>query len=144
MAPMLGSGRHAGERPPHRGANVPESTRERKNAVHPARIHLDQLTELVRLLPFLIAIVAFLAGQGKRGKRRAAPPPNRRMSDATSPAAKQQAYRAPSAAKRDEPSIWTKDYDKEDQWGLGKEEWGDAFDDKWKSVFDDPAPPQRR
>lgn len=112
--------------------------------MHLARIHLDQLTELLRLLPFLIALVVFLAGQGKRGKRRATTPPASRRGVATPLPPQAQAEQASSMANRDEPSIWAKDYDKEDQWGLGKEEWGDAFGDKWKSVFDDPAPPPRR
>jgi hypothetical protein len=109
--------------------------------VHLARIHLDQLTELLRLLPFLIALVLFLTGQGRRGKRRTAAPPDRRMSAPMPPTSQQPAL---SGAEREEPSVWAKDYDKEDRWGLPKEEWGDAFGEKWKSAFDDPAPPKKR
>lgn len=107
-------------------------------------IKIDQLTELLRLLPFIIAVLLFLRGQGKRDKRRTTPPAPRPTRATQPPAPKPVAYQIPPPVKSDEPSIWAKDYDKGDQWGLPKEEWGDAFGDKWKSTFDDPAPPKRR
>ena len=107
--------------------------------MHFSSINLGQLTELVRLLPFVIALVLFLTGQGRRGKRGPARP-GARPTRMPPPAASD----APAADRANEPSIWASDEDKEDRWGLSKEEWGDAFGEIWKSAFDDPAPPAKR
>ena len=111
--------------------------------MHLSSTKLDQLTELVRLLPFLIALVLFLTGQGRRGKRRPARPAARPTRMAP-PVSWPDTNETPAATRADEPSIWAKDDDTEDQWGLSKEEWGDAFGEKWKSAFDDPAPPAKQ
>lgn len=150
---MLGSARKTGpsavtSQTPKRRRQAATDTApaqpERQNAMHLATIKLDHLAELVRLLPFVLALLFFLTGQGRRGKRRTGRPTARPTSAPPSPTSKPAADQSPPATKDAEPSIWAKDDSKEDQWGLPKEEWGDGFGGKWKSAFDDPAPPKKR
>lgn len=111
--------------------------------MHLSSLKPDQIAELLRLLPFIIGVLLFLRGQGKRGQRRTTRP-TAHPTSAMPPMSKPAAYQTTPAAKSDEPSIWAKDYDHADRWGLPAEEWGDAFGDKWKSAFDEqPAPPKR-